>query len=206
MKLSLKKIIIILIILCITIFLIFCIPILRKYIIAKDILNKYAIYSEKENYYFYCYNTMSENITQEVWKKDDIIKATKTLLSNPDNTITTWKNTNEQYALFNLPKQYTTENVIIPTNFPTTAFFYDEVSMKEVVKDPKIKFKTVTYEGKDCYYIDFYGKEEEYIEKETGILLYSKNDIGERKITYSFDTVTDADIQKPDLTGYTIIE
>ena len=49
------------------------------------------------------------------------------------------------------------------------------------------------------------GEQEEFIEKETGLILYSSN--GEnRKITYSFDSVTNEDIKMPDINEYKLIE
>ena len=62
------------------------------------------------------------------------------------------------------------------------------------------------YNGKDCYYIKE-GESEFFIEKESGLILHSLyNGKIDRKIDYTFDTVTDENIKKPDLSEYKLIE
>ena len=90
--------------------------------------------------------------------------------------------------------------------------------------------KPITYEGKKCYSIEYPTKtilhgennrSKEIIDKETGLILYDYNYSAETrykekvysgsserttKYEYRFDTVTDEDVAKPDLTGYTLKE
>ena len=45
-------------------------------------------------------------------------------------------------------------------------------------------------------------KKEEYIEKETGLIIHSTSEIGERNITYRFNDITDEEIEMPDINQY----
>ena len=66
-----------------------------------------------------------------------------------------------------------------------------------------IKINTKEYDNKSCWYLKD-RQEEVYIDKETGIVLYNKNEqLGrEIKLKYSINTVTDEDVAKPDLSDY----
>ena len=66
---------------------------------------------------------------------------------------------------------------------------------------PMLHIKTINYENKDCYSLKL-EDQIEIIEKDTGLILYGKYNTEERKVKYSFDTVTDKDVEKPDITEY----
>ena len=70
--------------------------------------------------------------------------------------------------------------------------------------NPMLYISSKKYNEKECYYFKL-GKYEEYTEKDTGFLLYMKND-EERIITYDLDTVTDKDVEKPDLSKYEVLK
>ena len=65
---------------------------------------------------------------------------------------------------------------------------------------------TGEYDGKDCYTIKAEGHEE-YIDKETGLLLAVFQDSKQiRSVEYEFGEVTDEDIAKPDSSQYEYME
>ena len=69
---------------------------------------------------------------------------------------------------------------------------------------PTLYIGTKNYEGKDCYYLKI-DNNEEIIEKNTGLIVYSEN--GEnRKINYNIGNITDKDVQKLDITQYKLME
>ena len=68
---------------------------------------------------------------------------------------------------------------------------------------PNLYICSKTYNEKSCYYIKF-RQEEEIIEKDTGLILHKNDETTSRDVTYEFDTVTDLDIQKPDISQYTL--
>ncbi len=59
------------------------------------------------------------------------------------------------------------------------------------------------YDGKNCYYFKL-NNQEEIIEKDTGLIIHINDDTTYRDVTYAFDTVTDLDIEKPDISQYTL--
>ncbi len=70
------------------------------------------------------------------------------------------------------------------------------------------------YKGKECYKITTYGEVEQWVDKETGLIIRQSSGYYQSKdgtmtrlyheYTYQFGTVTDEDVAKPDLTGYKI--
>lgn len=64
-------------------------------------------------------------------------------------------------------------------------------------------FQRVTLDGKECYLVK-YKNIEQFIDIETGLIIkYINND--DNTVTdyyYEFETVTDSDIEKPDISGY----
>ena len=69
--------------------------------------------------------------------------------------------------------------------------------------------KKDVYNGTECYVFET-RHEEEYVEKDTGLCILWMGDIAtkyvdtELSLKYSFETVTDEDISKPDFTQYAI--
>lgn len=76
------------------------------------------------------------------------------------------------------------------------------------------KIVSETYKGKECYKITAYGDLEQWVDKETGLIVrqsggyYQSKDGTMTRIyheyNYQFGIVTDEDVKKPDLTGYKI--
>ena len=76
------------------------------------------------------------------------------------------------------------------------------------------KIVSETYKGRECYKITAYGDLEQWVDKETGLIVrqsggyYQYKDGTMKRLyheyNYQFGIVTDEDVKKPDLTGYKI--
>ena len=175
-----------------------------RYYALINIAEENSINLTKTNYY-YC--SESDDIIIECWRKDDIVKINMRQI-NRDRDITFWKdiNTGEEYIFYNAINEYSKNNGGILGSRPSSiTTSYDKFSKFMIALNPTVYIGTENYDDKECYHIKI-GEQEEYVEKETGLLLNTKYGDNERKLTYSFDTVTDEDIQKPDINEYTLQE
>ena len=175
-----------------------------RYYALINIAEENSINLTKTNYY-YC--SESDDIIIECWRKDDIVKINMRQI-NRGRDITFWKdiNTGEEYIFYNAINEYSKNNGGILGSRPSSiTTSYDNFSKFMIALNPTVYIGTENYDDKECYYIKI-GEQEEYVEKETGLLLNTKYGDNERKLTYSFDTVTDEDIQKPDINEYTLQE
>lgn len=158
----------------------------------------------KTNYY---YSSESNSTIMQCWKKDGIIKFNMKQ-KNREGDITFWSdnNTGEGYVFYNIEKIYSENKGGIlyarPSSLTTS---YDNLNKFMLAINPTVYIGSLDYNNKKCYYIKI-GEQKELIEKETGLLLNTKSDTDERKLTYSFDSVTDEDVQKPDISQYTLQE
>ena len=120
--------------------------------------------------------------------------------------MTMWKdlNTDEGYTIFNNSNSYLIGAETIATEpQANNIYLLDYNNTILLALNPMIKINTKEYDNKSCWYLKN-GQEEVYIDKETGIVLYNKNEqLGrEIKLKYSINTVTDEDVAKPDLSDY----
>ena len=142
----------------------------------------------------------------EVWKKDNIVKQNMNNISGSVN-LTLWKNfkNDEEYTLYNNEKKYSSIGTEIISNELQANHIYllDYNNTIILALNPMVKIRTKEYDNKSCWYLKD-RQEEVYIDKETGIVLYNKNEqLGrEIKLKYSINTVTDEDVAKPDLSDY----
>lgn len=142
----------------------------------------------------------------EVWKKDNIVKQNMNNISGSVN-LTLWKNfeNDEEYTLYNNEKKYSSIGTEIISNElqANNIYLLDYNNTILLALNPMIKINTKEYDNKSCWYLKD-RQEEVYIDKETGIVLYNKNEqLGrEIKLKYSINTVTDEDVAKPDLSDY----
>ena len=146
-----------------------------------------------------------KNAIVEIWKKDDIVKE-NTIVINSDTNMTMWKdlNTDEGYTIFNNSNSYLIGAETIATEpQANNIYLLDYNNTILLALNPMIKINTKEYDNKSCWYLKN-GQEEVYIDKETGIVLYNKNEQSGReiKLKYSINTVTDEDVAKPDLSDY----
>lgn len=175
-----------------------------RYYILIDIEKENNVNLSKTN----CYYSLESNSTIiQSWKKDAITKINMKQ-KNGEEDITFWNdsNTGEGYIFYNVEKIYSeNQGGILGTRPRSITTSYDNLEKFMLAINPTIFVGFKNYENKDCYYIKI-GEQEELVEKGTGLLLNTKDDGNERKITYSFDTVTDEDVEKPDISQYTLPE
>lgn len=147
----------------------------------------------------------SGSTIEEFWKKDDIIKEKiNSGLNNSDMTFWKNSNTNEEYTIFESSNTYLigAEGMAYEPQ-ANNIYLLDNNNIIILALNPMIKINTKEYDNKSCWYLKD-RQEEVYIDKETGIVLYNKNEqLGQEiKLKYSINTVTDEDVAKPDLSDY----
>lgn len=199
MKLWKKTLIIIGIILIILLLIIFV-----RYQILTDIQQKNSESNLSKN----CnYISKSDNTLIEYWRKDGIMKMNLKQI-NGIGDITFWKNTESGEALifWNSPeKTYSVDKGgMIPSLPNSMIYITDNMARLSISANPMLYIGNKKYENKNCYNIKI-DTNEEIIEKDTGLVLYSSNG-GKRTVKYDFNNVTDNDIEKPDTTQYKYID
>ena len=144
-----------------------------RYNILKDILTRYNKSISDINYY---YSYENEDYTNSVWRKGDLILQ-ESYLKSDNSKVITWRDrtTNEGYKLFEKSKVYSTD-----------ASGINEAPVNSIILENN---KLINSEA--------------YIDKETGISLYIKNENEEGKNQYEANSVNDIDVQKPDISEYT---
>lgn len=117
-------------------------------------------------------------------------------------TTTVYKSDKESFALIDEPNS----KIIIYDDVGNVDASYTSVSPYTTDKLSFFllsTFQRVTLDGKECYLVK-YKNIEQFIDIETGLIIkYINND--DNTVTdyyYEFGTVTDSDIEKPDISGY----
>ena len=191
-----KKILLI----ALVIFAVYACSVIYKLIILSNIDKKNKISNSKENYYYY---SISNDTLTEYLKKDGIIKMhVRQAKGNGD--ITFWKDskTGEQLIFWNEAKLYDKAEGGILESMPTSMFTSIEPTIRLMIAaHPFVFIGSQTYNEIQCYNIRF-NSVYEVIGKDTGLVLYSNEDNYIRNVQYKFNTVTDEDVAKPDLSEY----
>ncbi len=171
--------------------------------ILTNIQKEYLNNKKSDNYY---YHSISDGTVIECWRKEGTIRMNLKQVGG-EGKLTLWKDTDkgESITLYENAKQYSEgEEIAMLDSFPTH-FTAQENTAWLIAINPKVSIKTEQYEGKKCYKIKI-GKQEEWIEKQTGLVLASKTEENVRQVNYSFGTVAEENVQKPELVQYTKIE
>ncbi len=193
----LKKILIIIS----AIIILFIIYTIYRYMVITKIHKMTMANKEKTNLYYY---SETEDTIMEFWRKDNI-KKINLKQAKGDGDITFWlnENTNVGYIFYNSNKTYEiAKDSLIIEALPMSMISNESSIFNNLVMSIVTFIMPTKYNDTSCYYIRT-GNISEKIEKDTGMLLYSCNPI-DRKIRYSFDSVTDEDTKIPDITEYTI--
>ena len=176
----------------------------RFYILSK-IQENNEFYEAQNNCYYY---SETNNAIMEYWRKDSIMKLNIKYLSN-NSDMTFWKNldTNEDLIFYNSnEKTYSNSNGGMIERLPIGITFTENIGTRILMAiNPTLYIGSKEYKGINCYYIKQFDYEE-FIEKETGLILYNNYDNDIRKINYTFNEVTDEDVQKPNIQEYTYKE
>lgn len=160
MKTKLKIIIIMIIVLILSLY---GINIYKKYNIINEISKKYLEFNNLENYYYCCDKLSPENMIEELWKKDGIIKMIKRSKENNQNLIFLKdESSKESYIISEATKTY-----------EKSPFVYDapnillggaeEKTINKFIINPFTNIKLTNYDNKECYFIK-YNNIEEYID------------------------------------------
>lgn len=195
MKLWKKVLIAILII-----FIILVILAIWRYNILTDIYEKNNEKFSTSNYYYY---SKTDDTIMESWKKDQITKVNLKQV-NGEGDVTIWKNesTREEYVFYNKQKIYTESQGAVLGITPAGFSLEPDANNRILIAiNPIVYIGTKEYDNKECYYVKI-DEQEEYIEKETGLIIHSTSEIGERNITYRFNDITDEEIEMPDINQY----
>ena len=195
MKLWKKVLIAILII-----FIILVILAIWRYNILTDIYEKNIEKFSTSNYYYY---SKTDDTIMESWKKDQITKVNLKQV-NGEGDVTIWKNesTGEEYVFYNKQKIYTESQGAVLGITPAGFSLEPDTNNRILIAiNPIVYIGTKEYDNKECYYVKI-DEQEEYIEKETGLIIHSTSEIGERNITYRFNDITDEEIEMPDINQY----
>ena len=169
-----------------------------RYNILKDILTRYNKSISDINYY---YSYENEDYTNSVWRKGDLILQ-ESYLKSDNSKVITWRDrtTNEGYK-FEKSKVYSTDASGI-NEAPVNSIILENNKLIELALNFNCKITSKKYDNIMCWHIEL-NNSEAYIDKETGISLYIKNENEEGKNQYEANSVNDIDVQKPDISEYT---
>ncbi len=180
------------------------IAIIRFFTLSK-IQTDNEFYESQNNCYYY---SETNNTITEYWRKGSIMKLNIKYFNN-NSDMTFWKNldTNEDLIFYNSnEKIYSNSNGGMIERLPIGITFTENIGTRILMSiNPTLYIGSKEYNGINCYYIKQFNYEE-FIEKETGLILYSNYDNDIRKISYTFNEVTDEDIKKPNIQEYTYKE
>lgn len=177
---------------------IYIITVAYKYSALSKINEKNIESSKKTNYY---YISETETNIIEFWQKGNIMK--QNLKSKNNNHVTTiWedKDSGEKYTFSGNTYK---ETGLIVKNVTSTYIEKESIARLVISLNPFLIISTKNYDNTACYCIKTFNSEDR-IEKESGLLVYTKNKDAERTIKYTFNTVTDEDVALPNLDEYTL--
>ena len=103
--------------------------------------------------------------------------------------------------LFEKSKVYSTDASGI-NEAPVNSIILENNKLIELALNFHCKITSKKYDNTMCWHIEL-NNSEAYIDKETGISLYIKNENEEGKNQYEANSVNDIDVQKPDISEYT---
>ena len=201
-----KKILIVLLI----ILLVYFISVFIKYYILTKISINYEITRESDSFYYY---SESETTIFNYWQKDHIRKLNVKQV-NGEGNLTFWKDekTGEELVFVEANKTYSkTESAMFVSLASSTIVPLREERLIRLViaLNPTVFIFNDKYNDVKCYTIKYLGDRifTEKVDKETGLILYSEDSsLGPTSRKYKFNSVTDDDVKKPDISKYKFIE
>ena len=173
--------------------------IIHKVSILNDLTSKGLKTRALGNYHMRVDQELENGTDTEVWAKDNehfLVKMGK------NSKVTMYRNGEEKLTVYELYGQKSVNKnsaSLIEMNTFTT-YMATKPTLNEVLKT---SIRSVQFENKDCYEITLENNTTVWVEKETALVIKAQTSEGIAKFTYEIGTVTDADIQKPDLNGAT---
>lgn len=194
-----KKIIIAIVVVVLLVIAVLVGLVVRKVSILNNLVGKGMETRKLTNYHMKVEQELDNGTNTEVWSKDNehfLVKMGK------NTEVTMYRNGEEKLTVYELYGQKS-----VNKNSASSIELYTfansmaaNPTLKEVLKT---SIRSVKAENKDCYEITLENNTTVWVEKETALVIKAQTSEGIAKFTYEIGTVTDADIQKPDLTGYT---
>lgn len=172
--------------------------IIHKVSILNDLTSKGQKTRALSNYHMRADQESANGTDTEVWAKDN----EHFLVKMGQNKVTMYRNGEEKLTVYELYGQKSVNKnsaSLIEMNTFTT-YMANKPTLSEALKT---SIRSTQVENKDCYEIALENNTTVWVEKETALVIKVQTSEGIVKFTYEIGTVTDADIQKPDLTGYT---
>lgn len=196
----------------------YIIIVLNRWNILNKISKNQEKYRGKNNYYItYNYENQKEPTAFKYWRYGHIYKKQYDFGSSLPNNIF-WYNekTEEQYRYLEEDKTYEISDM---AKVETNPKIYDiNIPIEKSQNIDRLLYainltnsiQKDIYNGKECY-IFKYDKDKidlkaEYIDKETGLCIFREYDNAEKnyKIEYSFDSINEKDIEKPNFDEYSL--
>ena len=187
------------VLICIGILLfIYIITVVYKFSVLSKIYEKNSESSKITNRY---YISETERNSIEFWQKENIFKQNLNTRGS-DKVTTIWKDKNSGETYTFSGNTYR-ESGDIAENLSYTYIEENPIVRLVYALNPLLIVTTKNYNNADCYCLKTFNSEDR-IEKEKGLLVYTKDEDTERTIKYSFNTVTDEDVALPNLDEYTL--
>lgn len=206
-KFSLAKIFFIILVIILIVYLIF---VCSKWLLLTNMSKNYETSKNLNNY---SYIHESQTSTIHYWQKDHM-KKLHFQLANGEGDFILWEDTRsgEKYTFQELGKTYSVAHQGISSSLPRSSYVTDLNEMYTrflYALNPTIFILVGHYEERSCYSIHslLHGDVTETVDQETGLLVYGKTQDGsDGHIRYTFNQVTDLDVEKPDLSQYVFVE
>lgn len=191
-----NKIVFILIFLAI---LIVCVSIILWKYFVLDMMSKKYIESIKSPNFYFSLDDGSSKI--DFWKKDNVLKEIIKPCFGSDS-LTFWFDAinNSGITLYNSTKKYSL-NVNGMVYTPPKSNIYSDNKIFMLAVNPFCFITVKNYNNIPCYHIKFKNAEE-FVAKDSGVVLYSKFNDKISKVFFSLNSVTDFDVEKPNLSNY----
>lgn len=195
----LKKVLIVIVIF-------FLIVIGRKIIIISKLNNISKEYTNKTNYIkISSYIQRDKIITNKSYNKDDNFLEEEELYDIKNNTkfiTTSYKNGDDTLRIIQNGENKEVEYEIYGKkgSIWSVHSMCENLNVKDLILGMlKIKITTDYVDSKECYLIKLENDALVWVDKDTGLDLRFSNGVGITEIVYEFNTVTDADIIKPQI-------
>ena len=188
---------------------------IRNYVIITELQDKIAEYNNSINYHIKSFATETNGtiVKMDYYKKDN--KQVVFIERERDSELTkiSMYDNGERTDTFTETKESKIAQLNNGKIMPLVISNYLENDSKwqTFFGCVNARIKSVEYNEKECYVVKnfmsltslSYEDTEVYIDKETGISLYIKNENEEGKNQYEANSVNDIDVQKPDISEYT---
>ena len=184
------------------IILIYLLITLYKYIVLTKIYERNTESNKVPNRHYY---SETEDTIMEFWYKDGLMKAHLERKEKVGDMIM-WEdsNTGEKYVFWNEPERLYQEGGQVVANY-ASMFTESQSKIRLMMAAHPLLFIVPTkYDNKQCYYVTMFDIKEK-IDKETGLTLLEGNSGIERTLKYTFNDVTDEDVEMPNLSEYEYI-